>query len=388
MLAAVLLAAASLILLYLIAGYPLLLAMAVRRTAPAVRKNLDYRTTVSVIVAAYNGEEFLRTKLESLLGLEYPAGLMEILVVSDGSTDHTEAIARAYESRGVRLLCKEHGGKAAAINLGCEHARGEILFFTDVRQAIHPAALAHLVANFADPTVGAVTGELRMLDPQRGGEQADMELYWRYELWARKRHSDIDSMFNTTGCIYAIRRSLTGPLPPDTLTDDAVIPLRAFFRGYRVIFDPEAVAFDLPAPEGAEFRRKLRTLAGMWQVYIRMPQLFGGSNRMRLHFLSHKFGRLLVPWAMLAILGSTVALPASYFRNFLLADELLFFVLAAIDGIVPPRFPLRRLSSPARTFLVMNAAALLAVLVFFVPAEKLWRPSSIRVRPDAKTEAR
>jgi len=387
MIAAGLLMAAGLVLFYVMVGYPLLLAAYTRRAAPAVRKDLGFRPTATVVLAVHNGEEFIRAKLESLAGLDYPAGLVDILVVSDGSTDRTDAMIAAFAASPagsrVRLLRAPRGGKAAALNLGIEHASGEILFFTDVRQPIHPAALSHLAANFADPTVGAVTGELRMLDPNRSGEQADMELYWRYELWARGRHSRIDSVFTATGCIYAMRRSLAEPLPPDTLSDDAVLPLRAFFRGFRVVFDPEAVAFDYPAVEGMEFRRRLRTLAGLWQIHGRLPQLFTRANRMRFHFLSHKFLRLVLPWAILAALGATFALPASGLRTFLLFDELALAGLACADFLVPRRFPLKRLTSPARTFLSMNAAALLALAIFLVPAGTFWRPARMQSRPEA-----
>lgn len=380
MAAAVLLVLATLAVAYIIIGYPLLLSFRQGRAAPAVRKDMAYRTTVSVIVAVYNGEQFIRQKLESLLGLDYPAGLVQILVVSDGSTDGTDRIVEEYAGRNVELIRVPRGGKAAALNAAMPRATGEILFFTDVRQALDPAALSHLVANFADGSVGAVTGELQLLDPARAGQQADLELYWRYELWARRRHSRIDSIFNTTGCIYALRRSLAEPIPPDTLTDDAVIPLRAFFRGYRVIFDEAAVAYDYPTVEGGEFRRRLRTLAGLWQVHARLPILFTSGNRMRFHFLSHKFARLAMPWAILLIGIATLALPASPFRSFLLVDEAVFAAVALLDRYIPKKLPLKRISSPARTFLAMNVAALLALAVFFVPPETLWRPTRVKVR--------
>ena len=380
MLAVVLLAVASAVVFYIIAGYPVLLAFFERRAAPPVQKDKDFRTTVSVVMAVRDGEEFIRRKLECLLGLDYPAQSMEILVVSDGSTDATEAIAESFADRGVRLIRAIRAGKAAAINTALGHATGEILFFTDVRQALDPDALSHLVANFSDPSIGAVTGELRYLDPDRTGEEADMELYWRYELFARRRHSRMDSTFSATGCIYAIRRSLTAPIPPDTLSDDVVIPLRAFFCGYRVIFDPEAIAFDHPTAKGREFRRKLRTLAGIWQVHARLPELFTSANRMRLDFLSHRFARLALPWAILVVYAATLALPASPFRRFLLIDELALVVLAALDYLVPKGFFLKRISSPARTFLAMNLASLLAVAVFVVPPETLWRPTRVKVR--------
>lgn len=363
-----------------VAGYPLLLARRKGAGRPPVAKDPAFATTVSAIVAVHNGESMIRQKLATLLALDYPRELLSIIVVSDGSTDGTEAIVREFDGRGVTLLSAPRGGKAAALNHGLAAAKGQIIFFTDVRQPLEPGCLRHLVANFADPTVGAVTGELHLL---RGdsGEQADMDLYWRYEIWARHRHSQIDSLFNTTGCIYAMRGALAGSLPPDTLTDDAILPLRAFFAGYRVIFDPAAIAFDYPAVAGTEFRRRFRTLAGLWQVHARMPQLFTRRNRMRFHFLSHKFSRLLLPWLILVFFGAAVALPRSWFRTSLLIAGSAWLLLALSNSFVSPAFPLKRLTSPARTFLVMNIAALVSIAVFFVPATRLWTPT--RVQPAA-----
>lgn len=356
---------------YTIIGYPLILALRRGRTAAAVRKDSRFQTTVSVILAVHNGGEQIRGKLGSLLALDYPQDLLEILVASDGSTDDTERITEEFRDRGVRLLKLPRGGKAAALNAAMKSATGELLFFTDVRQPLDRQALRHLVANFADPTVGAVTGELRLLRSSEG-RPVELDLYWRYELWARRRHSQIDSMFNTTGCIYAIRRELAAPIPTDTLIDDAVIPLGIFFKGYRVIFDPEAIAFDDPSLFATGFRRRLRTLGGLWQTYARLPRLLTGENRMRFHFTSHKFLRLILPWAIAGGMGVTLALPAGGARTGLITADCAFFVLAAVDCLVPAGFPLKRLSSAARTFLLVNAAALAALVVFFVPSAKLW----------------
>jgi cellulose synthase/poly-beta-1,6-N-acetylglucosamine synthase-like glycosyltransferase len=367
---------AACVVIYILILYPLLLAIHKGIKRPPVRKDPAFQTDVTVVMAVFNGAAFIRQKLESILDLDYPRELMQILVVSDGSTDDTESIVKEYSSRGVELLRRPHAGKAACLNTAFGKARGEILFFTDVRQILDRAALSHLVANFADPTVGAVTGEMRLLAGE-SGEQQDMGLYWRYELWARRRQSEIDSLFNTTGCVYALRRCYAEPIEPDTLSDDAVLPLRAFFAGQRVIFDPESIALDYPALPGTEFRRRWRNLAGLWQVHVRTPRLFTSANRMRIHFLSHKFGRLVLPWAMLTMVVCTVALPWANIRNFLLWDEAALLVLAVLDGWVSPRFPLKRLSSPARTFLVMNAASLAAAAVFFIPAQKLWKPTRV-----------
>lgn len=370
------------IVFYTLIGYPILLA-AIRPKGAPVAKDVRYQTTVSAIVCVYNGAAFIRAKLESILALDYPPELLEIIIVSDGSEDETDSIVRAFRGRGVQLLTVPHGGKAAALNHGLAHASGEILFFTDVRQPLDPLALRHLVANFADPSVGAVTGELRLLSGQQG-EQADMDLYWRYEVWARQRHSSIDSLFTSTGCIWAMRRSLAEPLPHDTLIDDAVLTLGVFFRGYRVVFDMEAVAYDYPAVSGTEFRRRLRTLAGLWQLHARWPQLFSRRNRMRFHFMSHKFARLLLPWAILLVFGASLALPPSPFRTSTVGSELCMLALVLFDPFLGRRFPLKRLSSTARTFLVMNAASLASIVVFFAPAARLWTPTQVATT-DPKT---
>ena len=376
MIAALTLVIAATISLYILVGYPLLLA-SWRRFGPPIRKDPDYRTTVSVLLAVYNGEEFIGKKLENLLSLDYPPELLDVVVVSDGSTDATDSIVSSFAGRRVQLVRVPHAGKAAALNAAMSHATGDLLFFVDVRQMLDPQALRHLVANFADPTVGAVSGELCFVHSNRVGEAADIDLYWKYEIWARQRHSKIDSMFSTTGCIYAMRRSLAAPIPSDSLVDDALIPLQAFFRGYRVVIDSQALAFDYGVVSGGEFRRKLRTLAGVWQVWARLPKLFTSANRMRFHFLPHKFGRLVIPWMILVGLIAIVLLPAGPVQSTLLAIALAVLALAFIDRLLPKGSSLRRLTSPASSFVVLNAASLLSVTVFFVPPERLWRPTRV-----------
>ncbi len=374
MTAAIVLAVATALSAYILIGYPLLLAIAPGRAAPPVQKDQSFQPTVSVILAVYNGEAYLRRKLESIFALEYPKEKLEILVVSDGSTDRTDTIAAEFGGQGVVLLKCPRGGKAAALNAALHRATGEILFYTDVRQTLDTASLAHLAANFADPTVGAVTGDVKWLTPQ-AGEQADLNMYWRYEFWARRQHSLRGSLFNTSGCMYAMRRSLVGPMPAQTLSDEAFLPLGAYFQGYRIVLDPDAIAFDEPALAGTEFRRRWRNLAGLWQVHVWRPELFTSANRMRLHFLSHKFGRLLLPWLLLTMVAASWALPASEWRIILLAGETAFLAVALADGLIPAGWAIKRITSPARTFLLMNAASLAAPAVFFVSPQKLWRPT-------------
>lgn len=379
--AAVLLALAIVICVYVVAGYPLLLA-SWKRFSPPVRKDLDFRTTVSVLLPIYNGEEFVRKKLKSLLAQNYPPELVNIVVISDGSTDNSDDIVESFAHRGVRLVRVPHGGKASALNAGLKFASGEIIFFTDVRQQVDADALRHLVANFADPSVGVVTGEVQIFNEYRVGQEADMDLYWRYEFWARRQHSKIYSTLNTTGCLYAMRRSLAEPIPADTLGDDLFTPQRVLLQGYRVIVEPAAFGHDFASIHGGEFRRKLRTLAGLWQTCSRLPRVFSGSNRMRFHFLSHKVGRLAVPWAVLLAFAATIALPDSRFRTTLLAGEIGLVLLALLDRFLPRTFVLRRISSPANSFLTMNTAAFLSGLVFFVPPERFWQPTRLDTKID------
>jgi len=356
--------------LYTLFGYPVLLEWLARRPRPLLKRFAPRR--VSAILPVRNGEPWIAGKLESLLALDYPPGLVEILVVSDGSTDATARIVEQYAGRGgIRLITTPPEGKAQALNLALAEATGEILFFTDVRQELDRASLRNLVACFADPSVGVASGELII----RQGEtlaEAHVGLYWQYEKWIRKRLSRLDSVIGATGCIYAMRRELIRPLPADTLADDMYLPLAAFFRGKRVILDESAKAFDTPTQLGAEFRRKVRTLAGVYQIVGFYPELLGPRNRMWLHFVSHKLARLLLPWALLVAAGTSFGLPGPY-RALALGGQGAFYGLAALDGAVPEGSPVKRLTSPARTFVVLMAASLCAVAVLFVPAQRLWK---------------
>ncbi len=375
----ILFALAAGLLIYLLAGYPLLLAFYPWRRRRPIAKDPAHVRPVTVLVPVYNGAAFLRQKLESILGLDYPRELLEVLVISDGSTDATDAIASEFASAGVHLLRFPKGGKSAALNAGIGQARGEILFFTDVRQRLAPDSLRHLVACLADPSVGSVTGELHIVTGDRQ-EEADMGLYWRYEVWARKQMSQIDSIFGATGCIYAMPRNLVELIPADTLGDDAAFPLGAFFKGYRMILDTEAKAYDLASPLGSEFERRMRTLAGTWQNLARRPELLGFRDRMWLHFVSHKVGRLFLPWLALVALGSAFWLPSPW-REAFLAAAVAFLSLAAFDSMVPQRSALKRITSPTRTTLVMLAASFCSISVFLVSPQRLWK----RTRVGAET---
>jgi len=367
------------LMIYVLAGYPLLLRwLARRRPRPVHRRPIE--PSVSLIIVVYNGERFLEAKLQSVLALEYPTGKLDIIVASDGSTDRTEEIAERFAARRVSLLRLPRGGKPAALNAAIGQARGEILVLTDVRQPLEPASIARLVENFADPSVGVASGEL-LIRAGASQEEADIGLYWRFETWMRETLSSVDSMFGATGPFYAIRRSLAVPIPADALLDDVYLPLAAYFQGYRLVMDSRARAYDIPTSLETEFRRKLRTLAGNYQILRAYPALLGPGNRMWLHFISYKFGRLLLPWLLMILAAASFGLPAPW-RGLALAGQAAFYGLALADAwIFKPRL-LKRLSSSAHTFVVMMAATLGGLSVFFIPPRTLWKVTSAGPLPD------
>ena len=352
---------------YVLAGYPLWLGLLASLRSRPVRRAEELKT-VSVILPVHNGERWIERKLRSIKALDYPEELLEIVVVSDGSTDATCEIVASFE--GVRLLCVPRGGKARAINRALEAAGGEIVLFTDVRQELEPGSLRRLVSCFADPAVGVASGELLI---RSGGafEQDGIGLYWSYEKWIRRQQSRLDSVMGATGALYAVRRELARPLPPDTLLDDVHLPMQIFLQGYRVVFVEHAHAYDDAAALHTEFRRKVRTLAGVYQLLARIPALLGPRNRMWFHFVSHKVGRLLLPFALLGALASSFFLPPPWSAA-LVGAQTLGLALAALDRFVPDRFPLKRLSSLAQTFVVLMAATLCAAAIVFRPPESFW----------------
>src|SRR5258708_6877799 len=277
--------------IYVLFGYPLILGWLARMAPKPLRKGNGLKT-VAVVIPVHDGTEFLREKLASVVGQNYPKELMEVRVVSDGSTDETEAIACEFRSQGIHLARIPKSGKAAAINTGIGLATGEILVLTDVRQELDCEGIRRLVECFGDESVGVVSGTLVIRHGTTQGE-TDIGLYWRYETWIREQLGKLDSMFGATGPFYAIRRELAVPIPPDVLLDDVYLPLAPFFRGYRLVVEESARAFDYPTTLETEFRRKVRTLAGVYQlirIYPRQRAYFApefGFERSRIRSEEH-----------------------------------------------------------------------------------------------------
>ncbi len=379
---------------YVYVGYPLALALLCKWRRP--RRELDRATrppsavphpqpTLSIVLAARNEGARLAARIDNLLSLDYPGVRRQVVVVSDGSTDETMDVLARY---GPEVLAVEvpAGGKALALNAGVARATGDVVVFADARQLFAPDALRELTAPFADPHVGGVTGELlldaespcrragsdrrtldaaREIDRRSGSDRrrtlrstiADgVGLYWKYEKQLRRFEGLLDSTLGATGAIYAIRRELFTPLPADTILDDVLTPMRVVLQGYRVVFNERAKAFDRAATDAdAEARRKIRTLAGNYQILALEPRLLSPrANRVWWQYLSHKLGRLAVPYALLALFAASVVLAASHVvYAVVLGAQVLFYLLAGCGALVELG---ARQQAPVRTFQPSNAS--------------------------------
>ncbi len=370
----------AIFLFYVLIGYPTMLALWSRFSVRPISKGFVPRR-ISIVIPVRNGKQWIEGKIRSLLESDYPRELLDILFVSDGSTDGTEALVQACSDPRVRLLSLPGGGKATAVTRGLERVSSEIIVLTDVRQPFDSQALRKLVACFADPSVGLVTGEL-VIREGTTREEFNTGLYWKYEKWIRKNLNRLDAMLGATGSIYAIRREAVAPIPADVLLDDVYLPFIAVSRGYRIYFEEQAKAYDLPTSLRSEFRRKIRTQAGVYQIIRYFPSLLWPGNRRFIHFFSHKFGRLLLPFAMILLFMSSFGLQQPW-RTLALSCQMLFYLIALADPIVPEATHVKRFSAVIRAFTVLVAAALCALCVFVLPAQQLWKETTVAAPPES-----
>jgi len=331
---------------------------------------------VSVVMVVRNEEKTIDSKLHNLISLDYPADRYHMIVVSDGSTDRTEEILREWgrDSRMTIVLNQISRGKAVGLNDGIQAAQGDLVLFTDARQKIEPKALRLLTENFSDPEVGCASGELMLGDPSQGESGQGLSLYWRIEKRVRELEAASGSVVGATGALYAIRRELLTAVPPGTILDDVYLPMHVARQGKRVVFDPRARAWDVPNLGATrEFSRKVRTLSGNYQLVQLAPWLLSRDNPLRFEFVSHKLLRLAVPFALATVLLSSFALNGLFYRAVFIA-QLCFYALSAMalsrllrQGI------LARIADAPGTFVMLNAAALVALAHIIVGRRTAWR---------------
>jgi biofilm PGA synthesis N-glycosyltransferase PgaC len=359
------------LLVYTYAGYPLWVWLRARwRLRPVARAAVF--PSVSVVMAVHNEAPVLADKLRNLSSLDYPSERYEIVVISDGSTDGTNQILASAANDKLRVLMSpENRGKAAALNEAVAVAKGEIVVFTDARQWIDADAIRHLVANFADPSVGCVSGNLSLGKPGNSIGKG-VGLYWQIEKQIRRSEAATGSMVGTTGALYAVRRKLLVSIPKATVLDDVYIPMYVVRQHKRVVFEPSALAWDDPPNEsGWEFRRKVRTLLGNYQLIRLAPWLVTPKNPLLFEFMSHKMLRLLGPFLLSALLVSSLLLPGPFYRT-ALAIQAAFYLLALAALIKSRPRRLGRIADVAFTFVMLNTAALVALLYFVSGKRQVW----------------
>jgi cellulose synthase/poly-beta-1,6-N-acetylglucosamine synthase-like glycosyltransferase len=356
---------------YTYAGYPLLIALLARAIPRPAIVERPFEPKVSVCISVHNGASFLADKLQSLQGLEYPPEHLEILVYSDGSTDETEALLRDYaalDSRVRLLASSERLGKPTGLNRLRAAATGEVLLMTDIRQKIAPHALRALLRPLSDPSVGCVSGSLVLLGDTGAGA------YWRYEKFIRSSEARLGSMVGVSGSLYAIRREDLRELPSDLLLDDMFVPLVTLGVRKRIVMSVEAEAYDHAYGDNQEFGRKVRTLAGNYQLVAKLPWLLVPfKNPVWFQLWSHKLLRLVCPFALLGLvltstLGAfvlrTTELERSLWEALTLA-QLAFYALAGCGSRAG------RIGSLARTFVVLNAAAIVGLWRFLRKSQQV-----------------
>jgi len=353
---------------YTYIGYPLALffiGSLVARKEAHMSCNLP---TVSLIVAAYNEEKSIRAKIENSLSLNYPKGLLEIIVVSDCSKDKTEDVVKEYLDENIKLLRLEaRAGKTAAQNQGAKIAKGEVLIFSDATTIYDKGAVNKIIPHFNDKRVGCVGGRLIFINPRKEENPlAQKNLYERLEEFVRTRETNFKTTFGIDGCLYAVRKELFRPLP-DNLTTDFVLPLVLVEDGYRVVFEKDALAYEeLPVDPGYEFRRKIRTVrVGLTGLYYMKALLNPLKFGLWIPFglISHKILRWMSPFLLLGLAASNLFLLNTPFYLTALICQIIIYFLAGF-GYIFRRNNISRLFSIPLYFCILNLSAFLGFFEF------------------------
>ena len=325
----------------------------------------EYEPKVTFLITAYNEEKSIRDKLENTLSLDYPGDKLEVIVASDGSTDRTDEIVRGFADRGV-ILHRVDGrvGKTETQNQAVKISRGEIVVFSDATTQYRKDALRKLVRNYGDPSVGAVSGRYEYVNPTGAPVGAGTILFWKYENSIKTRQVRIKTVTGCCGCIYSVRRALYEPLPRDIISD-LVEPLKILQKGYRIVFEPEAVAYEETTETSKEeFGMRVRVISrGMYGLWY-MRQLF---NPLRYGFISfqlfsHKVLRWMIPFLMLLLLitNSFLISRGSILYNLAFILQILFYA-GAVGGYLLDRMgkKIKLLALPFY-YCVVNAASMAA----------------------------
>lgn len=352
--------ASAALIVYVYAGYPLLLMIV--RTLGGHRpiKSGTFQPVVTLIVSAYNEADIIGEKIANSLALDYPADKLEILVISDASSDGTDAIVEAVKDPRVRLLrMPDRGGKTMGLNAAVREARGDVLVFSDANAMYAGDSLLALTRNFADPDVGAVVGESTYSDAIAGADK-DESLYWRYEVAIKRLESAIGSVVGGDGAIYSIRKSLYRPMRADALSD-FVNPLQIVQSGHRCVYEPNAISIEKAAGDfDREFRRKVRIVNRAWRAMMSLKVLLNPVRHgfFAFEIFSHKVLRWLVAAFLVACLvASTALLREHWFYQIALGLQVTLYALAGLGHVMRRRNNLPRIIAVPYYFVMVNLAS-------------------------------
>ena len=361
------------LLAYTYAGYPIWTYVG-SRLRPNLWQQSPIVPSVSIILAVHNGAEILRGKIDHLLALDYPKDKVEIFVVSDGSTDGTNRILEQVLIHELTASFAPSIGEGRTLNAGIERATGELFLFVDARPWLATDALRALASNFADPRVGCAAGLLTLRENgHNAGMKAVTRLYWGFEQSLRNREAQIDSCIGVYGGFYAARRELVTKLPEGTILDDLMQCINIIRQGYRCVSDERAHVYDRwPKTSRDEFNRKVRTLAGNFQLLQLAPWVLSSQNRLRLEFISHKVLRLLVPVLLIVLLVTNAFLASeSLLLKTTLVAQIGLYLLGAIGSLAVPG--LQRIAGPANAFCMLNLAVIVGFWKFLFNRRSLWK---------------
>jgi cellulose synthase/poly-beta-1,6-N-acetylglucosamine synthase-like glycosyltransferase len=321
------------VVVYAYAGYPMVLLFLRLFIHRPVRKN-RIEPYVTLVVPAYNESGVIEAKIRNAASLDYPVSKLEVLIASDGSSDGTvEAAQRLSDGTHLRVLAfSQNRGKISALNDAVREASGEIIVFSDASAMLDSDSIRQLVANFADPEVGAVSGTYRVQQVSEARLGSQEEIYWQYETFLKIQESSLASILGGHGQILGVRKKLYPYPAADTINDDYVIPVRIVASGSRVVYEPSAVAFER-AQEMVGFQRRVRIMAGNVQQIREIKGLFWPLQVLPLFFfLSHKVVRSVVPFFLVSLILSNSFLLYGMFFKLTVCFQLIFYGIAVLGS--------------------------------------------------------
>jgi cellulose synthase/poly-beta-1,6-N-acetylglucosamine synthase-like glycosyltransferase len=344
-------------------GYSLLILLLSRLVQNPVKRG-PIEPRVTYLITAYNEEKNIASKLDQVLTLDYPANKLEIIVASDGSTDRTDEIVKGFVNRGVKLVRVEgRVGKTETQNQAVKQASGEVVIFSDATTRYERSAIRNLVRNYADPSVGAVSGRYEYYNPTGAAIGLGSILFWKYENMIKTMQTNIRTITGCCGCIYSVRREAYAPLPPDIISD-LVEPLMVLKKGYRIVFEPEAIAYEETTEKSKEeFNMRVRVITRGMRGLLYMKMLF---NPLRYSFvafqlLSHKVLRWFIPMFLVLAFVSNLFLVGIPFYNLTLALQFAFYALALIGLVAERRNILAGPLTIPLYFVTVNLASVVAM---------------------------